>query len=79
MHNGETPSAPAPDAGAYMEYRRRKKELSPASIKEATDKLPMGICFADPDGRLILCNDIELVGLRCVGCRNSVCYHVAGK
>ena len=40
-----------------LEYRRRKKELSPASIKEATDKLPMGICFADPDGRLILCND----------------------
>ena len=40
-----------------LEYRRRKKELSPASIKEATDKLPMGICFADPDGRLVLCND----------------------
>ena len=38
------------------EYRRRKKELSPFSIKEATDKLPMGICFADPDGRIILCN-----------------------
>ena len=40
-----------------LEYRRRKKELSPASIKEATDKLPMSICFADPDGRLVLCND----------------------
>ncbi len=39
------------------EYRRRKSELSPFSIKEATDKLPMGICFADPDGRIILCND----------------------
>ncbi len=39
------------------EYRRRKKELSPFSIKEATDKLPMGICFADPDSRIILCNN----------------------
>lgn len=27
------------------EYRRKKNELSPFSIKEATDKLPMGICF----------------------------------
>lgn len=39
------------------EYRRRKNELSPFSIKEATDKLPMGICFADPQGRVILCNN----------------------
>lgn len=39
------------------EYRRRKNVLSPSSIKEATDKLPMGICFADPDGRMILCNN----------------------
>ena len=39
------------------EYCRRKNELSPFSIKEATDKLPMGICFADPDGRIILCNN----------------------
>lgn len=39
------------------EYRRRRSELSPSSIKEATDKLPMGICFADPDGRMILCNN----------------------
>lgn len=39
------------------EYRRRRSELSPSSIKEATDRLPMGICFADADGRVILCND----------------------
>ena len=39
------------------EYRRKKNELSPFSIKEATDKLPMGICFADPNGRIILCNN----------------------
>lgn len=39
------------------EYRRSRNELSPSSIKEATDRLPMGICFADPDGRIILCND----------------------
>ena len=35
----------------------QKNELSPFSIKEATDKLPMGICFADPNGRIILCNN----------------------
>ena len=40
-----------------QEYRRKKNELSPFSIKEATDKLPMGICFADPNGRIILCNN----------------------
>lgn len=39
------------------EYRRKKNELSPFSIKEATDKLPMGICFADPNGRIILSNN----------------------
>jgi len=39
------------------EYRRRKNNLSPFSIKEAIDKLFMGICFADPEGRIILCND----------------------
>ena len=39
------------------EYRRKKNELSPFSIKEATDKLPMGICFADPNGRIILRNN----------------------
>ncbi len=39
------------------EYRRKKNELSPTSIKEATDRLPMGICFADPNGRIILCNN----------------------
>ena len=40
-----------------MECRRRKNELSPFSIKEAIDSLPMGICFADPGGRIILCNN----------------------
>ena len=40
------------------EYRRRKNELSPSSIKEATDKLPMGVCFVDPEGRIILCNNL---------------------
>lgn len=39
------------------EYRRRRNELSPFSIKEAIDKLSMGICFADPEGRIILCNN----------------------
>ena len=40
------------------EYRRRKNELSPTSIKEATDKLPMGICFSNPEGRIVLCNNL---------------------
>ena len=31
--------------------------LSPFSVKDATDKLPMGLCFADPNGRIVLCND----------------------
>lgn len=39
------------------EYWRHKNELSPFSIKEATDNLPLGICFVDPNGRVILCND----------------------
>ncbi|MFR5027851.1 MAG: PAS domain-containing protein [Coprococcus sp.] len=39
------------------EYRRRKNMLSPFSVKDATDKLPMGVCFADPNGRIVLCND----------------------
>lgn len=40
------------------EYGRIIRELSPFSIKEATDKLPMGICFSDPDGRIVLCNNL---------------------
>ena len=40
-----------------LEHHRHKNELSSFSIQEATDRLPMGICFADPDGRIILCND----------------------
>ena len=39
------------------EYRSRRNELSLFSIKEATDTLPMGICFANPDSRIILCNN----------------------
>lgn len=45
-------------AALPREYRRSKNELSPFSIKEAIDKLPMGICFSDPFGRIILCNDL---------------------
>lgn len=38
------------------EQKRAKGCLSPASIYEATNNLPMGLCFADPNGRMILCN-----------------------
>lgn len=34
----------------------RKNHLSPYAIKEATDDLPTGVCFADASGRIILCN-----------------------
>lgn len=40
-----------------LEHHRYKNELSSFSVQEATDRLPMGICFGDPDGRIILCND----------------------
>ncbi len=32
--------------------------LSPSSINEATDDLPTGLCFTDPEGRIVLCNHI---------------------
>lgn len=38
------------------EYRRNKKQLSSASIKETLDNLVSGICFADKSGRIILIN-----------------------
>lgn len=38
----------------YM--KRRKCHLSPDAIKETTDNLPSGLCFADDSGRIILCN-----------------------
>lgn len=38
------------------EQKRSKACLSPSSIYETTNDLPMGICFADPNGRIILCN-----------------------
>lgn len=43
---------------AEILYNRKqgKNQLSPYSIKEATDDLPTGVCFADAAGRIILCN-----------------------
>ncbi len=38
------------------ENRRAKNSLSLNSIREAVDDLPMGICFADPIGRIVLIN-----------------------
>lgn len=38
------------------ERRRVKSSLSPNSIREAVDDLRMGICFADPIGRIVLIN-----------------------
>lgn len=43
-------------AGFAAEGRRARHTLSPDSIREATEDLEMGICFADPKGRLVLIN-----------------------
>ena len=40
-----------------MERRRLFERITPDSIREATNDLTMGICFADPAGRIILCNE----------------------
>lgn len=42
--------------GFLRERKRIKSELSPLAIQQAIDDLPLGICFADPSGTLILCN-----------------------
>ncbi len=38
------------------EKDRAKNSLSLNSVREAVDNLPMGICFADPIGRIVLIN-----------------------
>lgn len=45
-------------AGFIRERKRIKSELSPLAIQQAVDNLPLGICFADPSGTLILCNRV---------------------
>ena len=40
-----------------MERRRLFERITPDSIREATNDVMMGICFADPAGRIILCNE----------------------
>ena len=40
-----------------MERRRLFERITPDSIREATNDVTMGICFADPAGRIILCNE----------------------
>lgn len=40
----------------FRERLREKNSLSPNSIREAIDDLQMGICFADPFGRIVLIN-----------------------
>lgn len=42
--------------GIRREHKRSRNQLSLFSIKQAMDDLPMGLCFADPFGRIILCN-----------------------
>lgn len=40
-----------------MERSRAAATLSAASIVEATNDVPMGVCFSNPTGRIILCNN----------------------
>ncbi len=40
-----------------IEIKRLSERLTPNSIREATNAFTLGICFADPMGRIILCND----------------------
>ena len=39
-----------------MNWFRRRPRLGRSSVKEAFDNLPSGICFADRNGLIILCN-----------------------
>lgn len=39
-------------------YRRSRRQISFASIKEALDNLNSGVCFADRDGRIVLINRV---------------------
>lgn len=38
--------------------RRSMNTLTPSSVKEAADNLPLGLCFADSDGQIILMNHV---------------------
>ena len=40
-----------------LERKRLFDRITPDSIREATNALTMEICFADPAGRIILCNE----------------------
>lgn len=42
--------------GFIREWKRAKNELSPLSIQQAIDDLPLGLCFFDPSGTILLCN-----------------------
>lgn len=43
--------------GFPREYHRAMNNLTTDAIREATDNLPMGMCYEDPSGRIVLCND----------------------
>lgn len=39
-----------------LEYKRRRREITPSSIKEAFDNLNTGICFSDAEDKIVLIN-----------------------
>ena len=42
--------------GFRHEKKRDERRLTPFAVKQALDGLAEGVCFADPDGRLVLVN-----------------------
>ena len=42
--------------GFRHEKKRDERRLTPFAVKQALDGLSEGVCFADPDGRLVLVN-----------------------
>lgn len=46
-------------AAMWMQTRKdRRNTLSPISVKEALDALPTGICYYEPNGRVVLKNNL---------------------
>lgn len=42
--------------GLFRQKKKRSRSLNENSIRQAMDHLPCGICFADENGRILLCN-----------------------
>lgn len=54
--------------GLFRQKKKRSRILNENSIRQAMDHLPCGICFADENGRILLCNL----------CMHELCQRAAG-